>query len=310
MRHNRERIKAQQARRAAATINNKKPCQLSVRTVGAKRWAWFATKDGAGFYSRFGDEPTNEQLDMAGYADSQENAISAAKAFLGTDDYGLLSGGWAFAWHKRQVESRQAQRKPNTKETGQQVTEYLFSHYHDPDNDWGYWWTHDPEKCRAWGMNPYTSISSCAHRIIKKTARFIFVERDKFGSYDWQTGEIKAYTGRPLHDETCRIDRADFERTGCASTKHCIFYALPYEKTEYYQRAVEHYNRRQSNTSASTPPCITALGLSLPCTVEDVKSAWRQLVKESHPDVGGDASRFIELKDHYNSAIKFFGENK
>src|SRR5262245_58235311 len=36
-----------------------------------------------------------------------------------------------------------------------------------------------------------------------------------------------------------------------------------------------------------SPRCITALGLKLPCTAEDVLAAYRQKVKTLHPDRGG-----------------------
>ena len=54
-----------------------------------------------------------------------------------------------------------------------------------------------------------------------------------------------------------------------------------------------------------TPPCLRALGLSLPCTEEDVKQAYRRLAKEMHPDRGGDVQRFLLLKDHHDQARYF-----
>ena len=54
-----------------------------------------------------------------------------------------------------------------------------------------------------------------------------------------------------------------------------------------------------------TPPCLRALGLSLPCTEDDVKHAYRRLAKELHPDRGGDVRRFLLLQDHLEQAYYF-----
>jgi len=42
------------------------------------------------------------------------------------------------------------------------------------------------------------------------------------------------------------------------------------------------------------------LGLESGCSSEDVKSAYRRLVKTMHPDAGGDPARFIDIKEAYD----------
>ncbi len=54
-----------------------------------------------------------------------------------------------------------------------------------------------------------------------------------------------------------------------------------------------------------TPPCLRALGLKLPCTVDDVLAAYRQKVKHLHPDLGGDRRQFMRLQSHFEQAIEF-----
>ena len=54
-----------------------------------------------------------------------------------------------------------------------------------------------------------------------------------------------------------------------------------------------------------TPPCLRALGLSWPCTEDDIKQAYRRLAKELHPDRGGDVRRFLLLQDHQEQAYYF-----
>jgi hypothetical protein len=51
------------------------------------------------------------------------------------------------------------------------------------------------------------------------------------------------------------------------------------------------------------PRCIEALDLKLPCTIEDVLSAYRRKVKLLHPDRGGDNREFLQLQQHFEQAM-------
>jgi DnaJ-like protein len=53
-----------------------------------------------------------------------------------------------------------------------------------------------------------------------------------------------------------------------------------------------------------TPRSIAALGLRMPCTEEDLKRAYRSLVKQFHPDHGGDERRFLLLQAHFEEALE------
>jgi hypothetical protein len=50
--------------------------------------------------------------------------------------------------------------------------------------------------------------------------------------------------------------------------------------------------------------CLQALELELPCTEEDVLSAYRELAKTMHPDRGGDLQQFLRLQKHFEHAMK------
>jgi hypothetical protein len=52
------------------------------------------------------------------------------------------------------------------------------------------------------------------------------------------------------------------------------------------------------------PTCLHALDLELPCTEEDVLSAYRELAKTMHPDRGGDLQQFLRLQKHFEQAMK------
>jgi hypothetical protein len=54
-----------------------------------------------------------------------------------------------------------------------------------------------------------------------------------------------------------------------------------------------------------TPRCILALGLTLPCTEDDILSAYRRKVKTMHPDLGGNQREFLRLQQHFEQAMAF-----
>ncbi len=54
----------------------------------------------------------------------------------------------------------------------------------------------------------------------------------------------------------------------------------------------------------SRPVCLKNLGLALPCTEEEVMTAYRELAKELHPDRGGDLDQFLRLQRHLEQALK------
>jgi hypothetical protein len=51
------------------------------------------------------------------------------------------------------------------------------------------------------------------------------------------------------------------------------------------------------------PGCLAAFDLSLPCTEEDVMAAYRERVKELHPDRGGDLQQFLRLQKQFEQAL-------
>jgi hypothetical protein len=58
----------------------------------------------------------------------------------------------------------------------------------------------------------------------------------------------------------------------------------------------------------STPRCILALGLTMPCTQAEILAAYRRKVKELHPDRGGDRRRFLRLQAQFEQAMAFVEE--
>jgi hypothetical protein len=58
-----------------------------------------------------------------------------------------------------------------------------------------------------------------------------------------------------------------------------------------------------------TPRCIQALGLRCPCTADDVLAAYRQRVKQLHPDRGGNRQDFLKLQQHFEQAMGLFSSD-
>lgn len=69
-----------------------------------------------------------------------------------------------------------------------------------------------------------------------------------------------------------------------------------------YRAELPQWVRRQ------TPRCILALGLTLPCTADEVRAAYRRKVKRLHPDRGGDRRQFLRLQAHFEEALAVVAE--
>jgi hypothetical protein len=57
-----------------------------------------------------------------------------------------------------------------------------------------------------------------------------------------------------------------------------------------------------------TPRSVAALGLVMPCTVDDLKEAYRHKVMQLHPDRGGDQRRFLLLQAEFEEALAILTE--
>ncbi len=57
-----------------------------------------------------------------------------------------------------------------------------------------------------------------------------------------------------------------------------------------------------------TPRCLEVFGLKLPCREEELLAAYRQRVKELHPDHGGDKRQFLRLQAYFEEARQLLGQ--
>lgn len=145
---------------------------------------------------------------------------------------------------------------------------------------WRYWKSDALEPDEVLGWNTLY----LPYRIIKISACWIVVQRD---------------------DTTFNLTRRTMESAGKQyhSRVHEYFYA------EKPAPESKDWNWGGASASRSTPhfvgDCLLTLGLSLPCSRDDVRRAYKRLAKVAHPDLGGTQQAFIKLKQAHDSALRF-----
>lgn len=58
------------------------------------------------------------------------------------------------------------------------------------------------------------------------------------------------------------------------------------------------------------PACLQELGLTPPCTVQDVERAFHLRVRTAHPDRGGSVEGFVRLRAAYLEALELLGAKR
>jgi hypothetical protein len=170
---------------------------------------------------------------------------------------------------------RRAQRPAQGQDTA--AIEYVYSH------DFRY-----PE-CNA---EPYWSTSR--YRIHKKTRTRLYVVKDRVWTLTENGPESTGYyqVGDVHLVDTFILDRRRLEAG----------------------ETIYHYGQHRDYTLSPEPPqrdrecphylreALGVLSLSWPCSPDDVKAAYRRLVRERHPDAGGTQEEFVRLHAAYEQA--------
>jgi hypothetical protein len=129
--------------------------------------------------------------------------------------------------------------------------------------------------------------------IVKRTPKYLYVAASPYRA-DEQTGHWAS-----VSDQRIRLNRAALEQWGYAfisfgdadryELEEPLFYTTPY--------------RERVGAAFGQQNCFALLELTHPCTVVAVKSAYRRLAKQHHPDRGGAAGRFLALQTAYRQAL-------
>jgi hypothetical protein len=128
-----------------------------------------------------------------------------------------------------------------------------------------------------------------AHLVIKKTAKRVYVTRkscgpDQIGTEDESWG---------LDERTIALDRARLERDGSVysgSHRHSDFYATR--------------DAAIGDEPRGAQAAFRVLGLRAPCTLDDIKAAYRRRALEVHPDRGGAPTDFQAVEAAYRRLLR------
>lgn len=63
-------------------------------------------------------------------------------------------------------------------------------------------------------------------------------------------------------------------------------------------------NNLYLGVSQTVEEALVVLGLKYPCSVEEIKQAYRQMAKTHHPDHGGDQITFMRVQTAYQMILK------
>jgi DnaJ domain len=127
-----------------------------------------------------------------------------------------------------------------------------------------------------------------AHMILKKTPKKVYVTQrscgpDQLGTEDerWEPDE-----------RAIALDRAKLERDGSVYSQRC--------------RHSDFYISREAalgDSARDEHAAFRVLGLRAPCTIEDIKVAYRRKAFEVHPDRGGSPDDFRAVEHAYRQLL-------
>jgi hypothetical protein len=240
---------------------------FAVTSLGRDRWYWVVWPSLE--LLRSAEVPARHVAD--GYERTKAGAVERALEVAGMD------GEWLAAKYAKQYH-RQLSRERRAKARGQgdgaaaapAAQEFLYRDVRDGAT--GRWY-------------------SVPHRVARRTKKYVFVEQRRY--------EPERLTGTWLDRDapTFRLSREALEREGyafvpvTADVEDPLFFAVPYR-----ERAAQYVHL--------SPACFDLLNLSFPCSIAEVKVAYRELAKRVHPDRGGSHDEFLALQAAYEEALR------
>ena len=126
---------------------------------------------------------------------------------------------------------------------------------------------------------------------MRRTEKYVFVEQQAYAPDE--------LTGSWLDRErpTFRLDRRTLEQEGAAFVPATAAVADTEEPLFYSYEGGKTYGRQLFE-------CLQVLNLSWPCTEAAVRGAYRSLVRDAHPDGGGNQDAFLRLQEAYEQAMQ------
>lgn len=135
------------------------------------------------------------------------------------------------------------------------------------------------------------------HRIVRQTARTIYIDREPFREEEWHHQENDGPTPGGPKPRTLSVARETLRREGRFTHRGSNFYATEEAGIQDVHAAL----------TARHGWCA-ALGVTFPCSAASIKSAYRRLARKSHPDGGGDPAEFRAVEEAYREAMAYFSQ--
>ncbi len=133
------------------------------------------------------------------------------------------------------------------------------------------------------------------HRIVRRTAKKIFVDREPYRDEKENDGEGDAPPPANPKPRTLAVERETLRREGKVPHRGAYFYASEDEGV-----------RDVHATLTARHDWCAALGVKFPCSAESIKTAYRRLSRENHPDAGGNPADFRAVEQAYREALDYF----
>jgi len=243
---------------------------FAVTSLGSRRWYWVVW-------------PSLEELRASdeillhvgeGYEKSKAEAVERALGLAGRE------GEWIAAkYAKAHQHSRsgmgggQSQRPTAGSSAAPGIQEFLYRDTRDAVT--GRW-------------------RSVPHRVARRTSKYVYVEQRPHVSDDQPGGWLH-------HDQQAfRLDRRTLEREGVAFVP-VTAHVADSEDPMFFSKP---HHERVGQPGPESTACLDTLKLTWPCTVAEIKSAYRRLAKGAHPDGGGSHAEFLALQTAYEQALR------
>ncbi len=128
-----------------------------------------------------------------------------------------------------------------------------------------------------------------AHLILRKTAKRIYVTRRSCGPDQvWTKDEHWEENERAI-----ALDRLRLERDGSV-------YSAGHRLSDFYASR----ETAMGEAEHSGPAAFRTLGIRPPCSLDDIKTAYRRKALEAHPDRGGSPADFQEVEAAYRQLLR------
>jgi hypothetical protein len=144
-------------------------------------------------------------------------------------------------------------------------------------------------------------VAVARHRIVRQNARKIHVDCDPFDEDEWARRGKRdgASWGDVPKARTLAVDRVALRMEGRFRCRHA------HRELTFYASEEDGIRDVEATLTGKYAWCAT-LGVRFPCTADSVKTAYRRLAIDSHPDAGGDPGEFRRIEQAYREALAYF----